>query len=101
MIKLIVLYNHPEDPEAFDEHYLNVHVPLARQIPHLHKLEITKIESVRGGDKPPYHMVAELWYEDEAAMAAAAASPEFATAQADQPNFNTAGSVAWICRVVD
>lgn len=101
MIKLIVLYNHPDDPQAFDDHYFTTHVALARQIPQLRRLEVAKLETVRGGGDPPYHAIAELWYDDEEAMAAAAESPEYQRALADQPNFNTGGSVAWVCRVVD
>ena len=62
---------------------------------------VAKLETVRGGGDPPYHAIAELWYDDEEAMAAAAESPEYQRALADQPNFNTGGSVAWVCRVVD
>lgn len=30
-----VLYNHPENPEAFDRHYREVHAPLAAKAPGL------------------------------------------------------------------
>ncbi len=30
MVKLTVLYGHPTDPAAFDRHYQEVHIPLAR-----------------------------------------------------------------------
>jgi uncharacterized protein (TIGR02118 family) len=55
---------------------------------------------VRGGGKPPYHAIAELYYDDDEAMAAAVETPEFKDALADQPNFNTNGSVAWVCSVM-
>lgn len=99
MIKLVVLYNHPPDPDVFDDHYVNTHLPLARAIPQLQRIEATRLEGVRGGGRAPYHAMAELWYSDEEAMAAAAASPEYQRALADQPNFNVAGSVAWVGRV--
>jgi len=28
-VKLVVLYTHPADPDAFDKHYLATHMPLA------------------------------------------------------------------------
>ncbi len=101
MIKLMVMYNHPEDPQAFDAHYLTTHVALARRIPNVRRLEVAKIESVRGGGDPPYHLVVEIWYDDEEAMAAAMETPEYQEALADQPNFNTRGAVAWTCRVIE
>jgi uncharacterized protein (TIGR02118 family) len=33
MAILMVLYNIPADPAAFDAHYINEHVPLAKKIP--------------------------------------------------------------------
>ena len=33
--QLTVVYGRPEDPAAFDEHYANVHAPLAAKIPGL------------------------------------------------------------------
>jgi uncharacterized protein (TIGR02118 family) len=33
MYKLIALYTKPDDPEAFDEHYARVHLPLGRRFP--------------------------------------------------------------------
>ena len=33
MAKLIALYKHPENKEAFDAHYFNVHAPLTAKIP--------------------------------------------------------------------
>jgi uncharacterized protein (TIGR02118 family) len=28
MVKLTVLYGHPDDPDAFEEYYANTHMPL-------------------------------------------------------------------------
>jgi uncharacterized protein (TIGR02118 family) len=30
--KVVVCYGHPEDPDVFDAHYRDVHLPLARRI---------------------------------------------------------------------
>ncbi|PTK04380.1 EthD family reductase, partial [Mammaliicoccus sciuri] len=35
MAHMLVIYRTPKDPKAFDEHYFNVHVPLAKQLPGL------------------------------------------------------------------
>jgi uncharacterized protein (TIGR02118 family) len=30
MAQMVVIYRTPKDPQAFDEHYFGVHVPLAK-----------------------------------------------------------------------
>jgi uncharacterized protein (TIGR02118 family) len=33
MTQMIVIYNVPKNPAAFDRHHFEVHVPLARKLP--------------------------------------------------------------------
>ena len=42
MVKLTVLYGHPEDPEAFEEYYANTHLPLAAKIPDVQRFEVAQ-----------------------------------------------------------
>ena len=35
MVRFMVLYDQPEDAEAFDRHYRVVHIPLAKKLPGL------------------------------------------------------------------
>ena len=42
MIKLVALFKRPEDIEAFDAHYNEVHAPLMRQVPGLERMEVTR-----------------------------------------------------------
>ena len=37
MGKMLVIYEKPADPTAFDKHYFNVHVPLAKRLPGLRR----------------------------------------------------------------
>ena len=63
MAQMIVIYGTPRNPAAFDRHYLEVHVPLARQLPGLRKLETNQgpIISLYGaGDA---HRVATLHFD--------------------------------------
>ena len=39
MVKLIVLYNHPTDPAAFDKYYEETHIPIAAKIPNVKRFE--------------------------------------------------------------
>jgi uncharacterized protein (TIGR02118 family) len=75
MVKLIALYRKPADPAAFDAHYDNVHTPLVRSYPGLRKLEITRITGAPIGE-PKFHLLAEMSFDNKAAMDAALASPE-------------------------
>lgn len=75
MVKLIVLYAHPEDAAAFDRHYAEVHVPLARKIPGLRRMELARVKGSPGG-QPRYHLVAELYFDDMGALEAGLKSPE-------------------------
>lgn len=75
MVKLIAFYKKPEDVAAFDKAYFETHVPLALKMPGLVKCEVAKVTGAPGGEAP-YHMVAELYFDDMAALNAAMASPE-------------------------
>ena len=75
MIKLIALYRKPADPAEFDKHYDNVHTPLVKKYPGLHKLEITHITGAPIGETK-FHLMVEMYFDNKEAMDAALASPE-------------------------
>ncbi|MEV4548366.1 EthD family reductase [Nonomuraea wenchangensis] len=85
--QLIVLYNHPESAEDFDKHYDGTHAPLAARLPGLRSYTALW----PAGDRPPYHLVAVLTFDDEAAFNAAMASEEGQATAADLANFAGAG----------
>jgi uncharacterized protein (TIGR02118 family) len=87
MIKLTVLYDHPEDAEAFDAYYLGTHMPLARKVPGLEKDEVTVFGPGPDGTAPPYHLMTELYFADAAAMGAGMGSDEGKAVSADTQNF--------------
>lgn len=63
MAQMIVIYKTPGIPAAFDRHYFEVHVPLARQLPGLRKLETNRgpIISLYGAGE--VHLVATLHFD--------------------------------------
>ena len=63
MAQMIVIYKTPKNPAAFDRHYFEVHVPLARQLPGLRKLEMNRgpIISLYGASEA--HLVATLHFD--------------------------------------
>ncbi|HSQ30927.1 MAG TPA: EthD family reductase [Gemmatimonadaceae bacterium] len=73
---MVVIYREPADPGAFDDHYFNVHVPLARQLPGLRRYDVsTRPVSTLAGDPEPY-LIATLYFDDMAAMRHAFSTPE-------------------------
>ena len=92
MHQVTVLYNHPEDPAKFDEHYDGVHAPLAAKIPGLQRYTVSRPGPGPDGAKPPYYLVAVLEFESEEAYSAGMATSEGQAAGADLANFAMAGA---------
>jgi uncharacterized protein (TIGR02118 family) len=91
MVRFLVLYHTPEDPAAFDEHYSEIHIPLAKRLPGLLSYTVSRNLAPLDGDKGIY-LVAELDFPDTATMQAAFASPAGREAGADIPKFATGGA---------
>lgn len=91
MIKLTLLYGHPEDPREFERYYAETHLPLAARMPGVARLELTRFGPAMDGSAPGYYRMAELYFSDEAQVGATLASPEGQAALADLPNFATGG----------
>ena len=96
MVKFVVMYGQPEDPAAFDEHYVSKHIPLVQKIPNLSRFESGKVLGTPDGSTPPFYYLAELSFDDAAAMEAALASPEGQAAGADVETFATGGATVMI-----
>lgn len=91
MIKLLVLYGHPEDPAAFDKYYHEAHIPIAKRMRGLKKWTIGKVLGTPNGQPSPYYYVAELYMESREEFETLLASPEGQAAVADVPNYATGG----------
>lgn len=73
MSRMVVIYPQPADPAAFDRHYFDIHVPLAKQLPGLRSYEVSRGPiTARGGDAP--YLVATLQFGSMADLRAAFAS---------------------------
>lgn len=92
MIRLTVLYGHPDDPEEFDRYYREVHIPLAQTMRGLQGWTIGKCQPATPGEKPPYYMIVGLYAESREAMEAILSSPEGQATVADVANFATGGA---------
>lgn len=91
MYQLTALYDHPQDPAAFDRHYEENHAPLAGKIPGLQRYTWIRPAPGPDGTPPAYHLVAVLEFESEAAFGAALGGPEGQAVVADLANFAQAG----------
>jgi len=73
-VKMTVVYGKPEDPEAWDKHYREVHVPIVERYPGVERIEVAKVSGGPMGSPSPYHVITEIYFADEAALNAALAS---------------------------
>lgn len=92
MARMIVIYPTPEDIEAFDRHYFDVHVPLAWKLPGLRKYEVNAGPVVMTSSARSIHRIGVLYFDDVESIRAAFASPEGQAAAADRRSLAPDGS---------
>lgn len=98
MVRFLVLYNTPEDTAAFDRHYREVHIPLAKKLPGLRRYTIGhQATSIRGGG--PYYLIAELEWDNMTALQKAFQSPEGQATAQDVPTFASGGVQSMVYEV--
>lgn len=88
MHTLYALWSAPDesDREAFEEHYTEVHAPLAAAVPNLEKLVTARAtEGLEGGD-PAFYRLAEMQFESEEALHEAEQSEEWGKVREDAGN---------------
>ena len=91
MYLVTLTYGQPTDPEAFDAHYRDQHLPLASKIPHVQAFAGGRCESL-DGTPPVAYQQAVLTFDDKSSAAAALGSPEGQAAAADIAGFATGGA---------
>lgn len=92
MIRLTVLYGHPDDPSEFDRYYNEVHIPLARKMQGLKGWTVGKCQSADLAEQPAYYMIVGLYADSREDMEAILDSPEGKATVADVANFATGGA---------
>jgi|GraSoiStandDraft_28_1057319.scaffolds.fasta_scaffold220481_1 uncharacterized protein (TIGR02118 family) len=86
MTKVIAVYRQPKDTKSFDKYYAETHTPLAKKLPGLRRLEVTKVTGTPSGASDVYQ-VAELYFDDAAARERALGSNEGRAVVDDLPKF--------------
>ena len=101
MWAIVVLYQPPRDPQAFEQYYAATHVPLVQQ----HAAEVgfsrtvlEKFERNLDGAAPTFYRKAELWFDSKEALDRGMATAGFKAIGADIPKFATGGFVAMVAR---
>jgi uncharacterized protein (TIGR02118 family) len=91
MARLVVMYRTPKQVDAFDKHYFEKHVPIAKKIPGLRRFEVSQgpIETPAG--RSSFHLIATLHFDNRQAVQRAFASAEGQAAEADVKTFATGG----------
>jgi uncharacterized protein (TIGR02118 family) len=92
MATLVVMYKTPKDKAAFDKHYVEKHIPLAKKIPGLRKYEVSQGPVATPAGPSGYHLVAVLQYDSVAAIQKGFASPEGQATAADVKVMATGGA---------
>ena len=91
MIRLLVLYKQPADTSAFDRHYSETHIPIAKKLPGLRSYIVSSGKTdLVAGDQAPY-LIAELEFDSKADLQAAMSSAEGQATVADLASFAQAG----------
>ncbi len=91
MIQLTAIYGQPQDSAAFDSYYQQKHAPLARTLPGLKGYTVHKPASLNPQEQSPHYLIADLYFENMAALQAALQSSAGQAAAGDLQNFATGG----------
>ena len=71
--RFLALYETPADPDTFDRHYRQIHIPLLRHLPGLRQYTVScTVTALHGA---PCYLIAELEWDTMDELRAAFASP--------------------------
>ncbi len=84
MARMIAIYRTLKDRAAFERHYFDTHVPLAKKLPGLRKYEVSAGPLASPAGPSGFDFAAILHFDDLAAIRRAFASPEGQACAADR-----------------
>lgn len=76
MYKVTVLYEHPDNADFFEKYFKEHHLPLAKSMAGVSRIEITKFHSAADGSKPEFYRMSEIFFTSRSAMEETMGSPE-------------------------
>jgi uncharacterized protein (TIGR02118 family) len=99
MVRLTVLYGQPADPQAFDDYYWNVHIPIAARMRGWTRWTVEKVIQNPQEPPSPYYLIVGLYADSVEDVQRILASPEGQASAADVPKFATGGSTLLLTEV--
>jgi uncharacterized protein (TIGR02118 family) len=85
--KIVGFWSAPADPAdipAFEDDYMNRHVPIAARLPGLLRLATIKVSDGWQGDTPQNYRIVEVEFESREALEASFDTDEFAAMRKDR-----------------
>src|SRR5258708_6046052 len=92
MAEVVVMYKTPKDTAAFDKHYSEKHIPLAKKIPGLRKYAISQGPVATPAGPSAFPLIAILTFDNLKAVQAGFGSAEGKAAAAGVQTFATRGA---------
>ena len=84
MVKFCVVYQgRPEDPDAFDQHYWNAHLPIVAGWPKIRQLTVNRCRQLN----EEFYMIVEIHFDNTDDLNAVLVSPERREAAEDRLRF--------------
>jgi uncharacterized protein (TIGR02118 family) len=100
-VKLVVLYTHPDDADAFEKHYAGTHMPLVGQIPGLQRTETGLVGAAADGGEKSFYRITELYFDGPEALQAGFGCDEGKATAADYQKIAPPGSRMFVVPVED
>jgi uncharacterized protein (TIGR02118 family) len=98
-VKITITFGPPEDPAAFEHHYVGTHAPLVHDLPGLRAYEYGRALTNFDGSATDAFWVVSLTFDSEDAMHAAFASPAGQKTTDDMSNFITGSMTSVVSEV--
>jgi uncharacterized protein (TIGR02118 family) len=99
MVTVTVLYGHPQDPAAFEEHYANTHLRLVDKVPNFQRYETARIVATLDGTELPYYRIFDIYFDDMERLQSSLSTPEGQAPPNDLPSIATGGVTIFISEV--
>jgi len=84
MARMIAIYKMPDNKVAFDKHYFEVHIPLAKKLPGLRKYDVSKSPIISTTGNSDTYLIGTLHFDSLEAIKTAFASPQGKDCAADR-----------------
>jgi len=98
-VKLTFLFNHSDDPDAFDSYFFERHLPLTEEVTQISRKEVAKIMGTPDGEPAPYYIISEYYVESMDDLQEAFTSEAGGRLNEDLANFAGAGLSVFVSQI--